>query len=32
MEKVMKHVKAEHKEIELTSANIDSIKSLIRET
>lgn len=32
MEKVLEHVKAEHKEIELTSANIDSIKSLIKET
>ena len=31
MEKVTEHVKADHKEIELTPENVSNIKSLIKE-
>lgn len=32
MEKVLEHVKEEHKEIEINSESIESIKSLIKES
>ncbi len=32
LEKVTKHVQADHKEIELTPENIENIKSLIKES
>ena len=31
LEKVAEHVKAEHKDIELTAENVSNIKSLIKE-
>lgn len=31
MQKVIDHVKSDHKEIELTPKNIDAIKSLIKD-